>query len=132
MPTWQDFLLSLLQDKQPQRILLRDASLRAWLQNQPTAVVAVDTLPADMAWLFWEDQDISPIARLRDRCPLLAVIVPSAEDRHFKTFISLGFERRFHSAEQGMSIFVHDIATYKSVPDWLNSKFWANPERWEP
>lgn len=24
------------------------------------------------------------------------------------------------------------IETYKTTPDWLNSKFWANPERWSP
>ncbi|MFY5624612.1 DUF6231 family protein, partial [Acinetobacter baumannii] len=22
------------------------------------------------------------------------------------------------------------ILTYKHVPDWFNSKFWANPENW--
>ena len=25
----------------------------------------------------------------------------------------------------------YDIRTYKSVPDWLNPKFWANPENWD-
>jgi hypothetical protein len=24
-----------------------------------------------------------------------------------------------------------DIRHYKSVPDWLNPKYWANPENWE-
>lgn len=25
----------------------------------------------------------------------------------------------------------YDIRTYKAVPDWLNPKFWANPENWD-
>lgn len=25
-----------------------------------------------------------------------------------------------------------DLATYKPAPDWLNARFWAHPERWEP
>ncbi|MDD3447840.1 MAG: DUF6231 family protein [Gammaproteobacteria bacterium] len=24
-----------------------------------------------------------------------------------------------------------DIATYKVTPDWLNSRYWANPELWD-
>jgi len=27
-----------------------------------------------------------------------------------------------------MQIYAFDIATYKTTPDWLNSKYWANPE----
>jgi len=27
-----------------------------------------------------------------------------------------------------MQIYAFDIATYKITPDWLNSKYWANPE----
>jgi hypothetical protein len=23
-----------------------------------------------------------------------------------------------------------DIHTYKEVPDWLNAKYWANPQNW--
>ena len=28
------------------------------------------------------------------------------------------------------SLFYFDIYDYKRIPDWLNSRFWANPERW--
>jgi hypothetical protein len=28
-------------------------------------------------------------------------------------------------------LFGHDIASYKATPDWLNAKYWANPERWD-
>ena len=32
----------------------------------------------------------------------------------------------------GLRIHYYDLDTYKTVPDWLNARFWANPERWEP
>jgi hypothetical protein len=31
-----------------------------------------------------------------------------------------------------LRIHYYDLDTYKSVPDWLNNRYWANPERWEP
>jgi hypothetical protein len=32
--------------------------------------------------------------------------------------------------KQGWQAWSYDIRSYKSVPDWLNPKFWANPENW--
>ncbi len=29
------------------------------------------------------------------------------------------------------SLWQFNILTYKHVPDWFNSKFWANPENWD-
>lgn len=28
-------------------------------------------------------------------------------------------------------LYAFDIATYKVTPDWLNSRYWANPELWD-
>ena len=28
-------------------------------------------------------------------------------------------------------LFEYNIFSYKSVPDWLNNKFWANPKMWD-
>lgn len=30
-----------------------------------------------------------------------------------------------------IQVFEFDIRTYKSAPDWLNAKNWANPEQWD-
>jgi hypothetical protein len=30
--------------------------------------------------------------------------------------------------QQVLSLFTYDLREYKQVPDWLNAKFWANPE----
>jgi len=27
-----------------------------------------------------------------------------------------------------LTLFTYDLREYKQVPDWLNAKFWANPE----
>jgi hypothetical protein len=47
-------------------------------------------------------------------------------------FRALGFELALFDADAGVRVYHYDIETYKSVPDWLNARFWAHPERWEP
>lgn len=48
------------------------------------------------------------------------------------TLIGLGLTRqaRYEVGGTNWQAWSHDIRTYKSVPDWLNPKFWANPENW--
>lgn len=45
-------------------------------------------------------------------------------------FFSLALQasERFQREEQVLSLFTYDLLDYKQVPDWLNAKFWANPE----
>lgn len=45
---------------------------------------------------------------------------------------SLGFTQLIDktSHEQNFALWQFNILTYKHVPDWFNSKFWANPENW--
>ncbi|MFP5410585.1 MAG: DUF6231 family protein [Gammaproteobacteria bacterium] len=47
-------------------------------------------------------------------------------------FLALGFELAAHDTAAGVRLHAFDLDTYKTVPDWLNARFWANPERWEP
>jgi hypothetical protein len=47
-------------------------------------------------------------------------------------FRALGFELALVDVEATVRIYHYDIETYKTVPDWLNARFWAHPERWEP
>lgn len=44
--------------------------------------------------------------------------------------LALGF-RQLDENEDGVKLFGYDIDNYKQTPDWLNSKNWANPERWD-
>ena len=49
-----------------------------------------------------------------------------------EAFRALGFMCEVIDAEAGVSIQSYDLAHYKSTPDWLNARFWAHPDRWEP
>lgn len=45
-------------------------------------------------------------------------------------FFSLALQasERFQREEQELTLFTYDLLDYKQVPDWLNARFWANPE----
>lgn len=45
-------------------------------------------------------------------------------------FFSLALQasERFSRDEQVLTLFTYDLREYKQVPDWLNARFWANPE----
>ncbi|MCY1517439.1 hypothetical protein D9M68_521200 [compost metagenome] len=42
--------------------------------------------------------------------------------------LALQASERFRRDEQTLTLFTYDLHEYKQVPDWLNAKFWANPE----
>ena len=42
--------------------------------------------------------------------------------------LALQASERFQRDEQVLSLFTYDLREYKQVPDWLNAKFWANPQ----
>ncbi len=42
--------------------------------------------------------------------------------------LALQVSARFQRGTQTLTLFTYDLHDYKQVPDWLNAKFWANPE----
>ena len=42
--------------------------------------------------------------------------------------LALQISARFKRNEQTLTLFTYDLFDYKQVPDWLNAKFWANPQ----
>ncbi|HEN8709575.1 TPA: hypothetical protein U8203_000391 [Pseudomonas putida] len=42
--------------------------------------------------------------------------------------LALSASEKFRRDEQVLSLFTYDLHDYKQVPDWLNARFWANPE----
>lgn len=46
-------------------------------------------------------------------------------------FRALGFSLCFSDDAENLNIYDYDLATYKPVPDWLNARYWAHPERWK-
>lgn len=70
------------------------------------------------------------LVRLRD---LFAKKMMLIADQFFeKKLRALGFSQFVDTQQEvvGVQIWQFNILTYKHVPDWFNSKFWANPENW--
>lgn len=42
--------------------------------------------------------------------------------------LALNASERFVRDGQELRLFTYDLLDYKQVPDWLNARFWANPE----
>lgn len=42
--------------------------------------------------------------------------------------LALQSSEHFQRDEQVLTLFTYDLREYKQVPDWLNARFWANPE----
>lgn len=61
----------------------------------------------------------------------IAVLVDLAASGWSTTdFYSLALQanERFERDGQVLTLFTYDLREYKQVPDWLNAKFWANPQ----
>ena len=45
---------------------------------------------------------------------------------------ALGLQQQARFEQDGdlIDVWSFDIRTYKTVPDWLNPRFWANPDNW--
>lgn len=44
---------------------------------------------------------------------------------------ALGFRPWWHEADSGITLQGFNLYDYKQRPDWLNAKYWANPELWD-
>lgn len=48
-----------------------------------------------------------------------------------QTCFAMGFRQALHSVSDGSEyqLYEYRLKNYKQAPEWLNSRFWANPER---
>lgn len=73
------------------------------------------------------------IARVRlYAAPRLLLAASRACTLDDDAFRALGFSLSLTDPAARVRVYEYDLATYKTVPDWLNARFWAHPERWEP
>lgn len=88
-------------------------------------------------WLNYNEfLQISPmqkaqvLVKLRDLMAKRIVVAAQLGDE--KLLRSLGFTRLLEHSQQAadFEFWQFNILTYKQVPDWLNARFWANPENW--
>ena len=49
-------------------------------------------------------------------------------------FLALGMQvfQRLDCPAGAVVLYRYSIHDYKQIPDWLNNKYWAHPERWKP
>ncbi|MQW91627.1 hypothetical protein GFH30_06060 [Acinetobacter wanghuae] len=116
-----------------QSILWHHFSVSAFLnlpfqQRYDMGVVMLDS--SEMQDL--DTQKMSQIlVKLRDLFAKRLVVVSRLQDE--KLLRALGFtqliDKTTHEAD--FALWQFNILTYKHVPDWFNSKFWANPENWD-
>ncbi|MFC3901364.1 hypothetical protein SAMN05421749_10116 [Acinetobacter marinus] len=70
------------------------------------------------------------VVRMRDLfAKKIIIFAPLARTKQLR---SLGFNQLLEIVPEDspVQIWQFNILTYKHVPDWFNSKFWANPENW--
>ncbi|UVE18851.1 DUF6231 family protein [Pseudomonas sp. LS44] len=150
--TPQQALAGLLERYAPNRLLLVGASelpaVQAFQEAHPDCQLAqasAGPLPADLAAQRF---DLALIADCLEHLPKrtglqllggirnlnasrLAVLVDLQASAWQETdFFSLALQasERFQRGDQTLTLFTYDLREYKQVPDWLNAKFWANPE----
>ncbi len=79
------------------------------------------------------------LARLRDvLARQICVVLPPVREAPEQPIqwtpsrlAALGFNLTGQTAARGAErLYYYDVATYKPDPDWLNSRHWANPQRW--
>jgi hypothetical protein len=82
------------------------------------------------------DQASALLAHLRDLAAarvLVSVRPNAATHCQRDPLAALGFRQLDTHNENGQQIAVFDfnLRDYKSTPDWLNARFWANPALWD-
>ncbi|MBF4206634.1 DNA-binding response regulator [Pseudomonas donghuensis] len=149
--TPQQALAALLDRYAPQRLLLigeRFPALEAFAQAHPHVQIAVASpgpLPGELAAQRFDLAllvDCLEHLPKRDGLQLLggirnlnasrvAVLADlSACGWQETDFFALALQasEKFQRDAQVLNLFTYDLHEYKQIPDWLNAKFWANPE----
>lgn len=150
--TPQQALAALLAQHAPQSLLLIGAeqlpALQAFLAAHPQCRYAhaePGDLPAELAAQRFDlaifvdclehlskRSGLELLAGVRNlNASKLAVLVDiNACDWQLSDFYSLALQasEQFQRETQTLTLFTYDLREYKQVPDWLNAKFWANPQ----
>ncbi|CDF82833.1 hypothetical protein PKB_1471 [Pseudomonas knackmussii B13] len=150
--TPQQALAALLDRYAPKYLLLvgatRIPAVDAFLQAHPDCQLdscAAGPLPADLAAKRYdlalladclehlERRDalqlVGGIRNLNSSRVAVLVDLQAAGARETDFYaLAMQASERFQRDEQTLTLFTYDLREYKQVPDWLNAKFWANPE----
>ena len=141
---WRDHLRTHLLEIQPESVCALDAAAHQLAGNalRNTPVRAHKHLPDSPCALALgidalngldaqQAQHLISQTRLYS-APRILLAVQSGCVLDEAMFRALGFTLSATDTTENMRIHYYDLDTYKTVPDWLNARFWAHPERWEP
>ena len=141
---WRDHLQTRLLEIQPESVCALDAAAEqlavSVLRNTP--VFLHGNLPAQTCALALgldalNGLDAQQAQRLINQtrlyaAPRMLLAAQAGCALDDGAFRALGFTLSATDTAANLRIYYYDLATYKTVPDWLNARYWANPERWEP
>lgn len=93
--------------------------------------LALVMLTANELEQITQSQKTQLLVKLRDLMAKRIVVTGRRADE--KLLRALGFTQLIDQThpEQDFALWQFNILTYKHVPDWFNSKYWANPENWD-
>lgn len=150
--TPQQALAALLDRYAPERLLVVGASsfpaLAAFQDAHPATSVAhaaPGALPADLAAQRFDlalvidclehlpkREGLQLLGGIRNlnasRIAVLADLTACGWKETDFFALALQSSEQFQREEQELTLFTYDLREYKQVPDWLNARFWANPE----
>ncbi|MHB1187594.1 DUF6231 family protein [Thiobacillus sp.] len=141
---WRDHLQACLLEMQPASVCALDAVARQLACSVlPDTPVRMHGNPPDSSCALalgidaLNGLDAQQAQHLISRtrlyvAPRILLVVPSGCVLDEAMFRALGFTLSATDAAADLRIHYYDLDTYKTVPDWLNARYWANPERWEP
>lgn len=142
--TWRDTLGQALRSVAPEAICALDAgalqviSDLLEIQGQLCTATA-QGIPTQLALVKDALNDLDAahartlLARVRNFVSPRIIVI--ADKRCVLTrldFLALGYETLGADEVEPIALYLFDMATYKQVPDWLNARYWAHPERWKP
>lgn len=141
---WRDLLRSHLLEQHPETAYAQDDTayrlIKTVLPN--TLVYACDTPPDTPCALALGVDSLSGLSAQEARqlinqtrlyrAPRILLAVPKSSVLDEADFRALGFMQTPTDPAEAMRIFHYDLKSYKTVPDWLNARFWAHPEHWKP
>ncbi|GAB3046320.1 DUF6231 family protein [Acinetobacter apis] len=76
------------------------------------------------------EQQSQLIVKLRDLMAKRLIVI--ADQKQAQQLRALGLTQMLNQIldDEQLMVWQFNILNYKQVPDWLNSRFWANPEHW--
>lgn len=139
----EDFIAHELAKRLPARLLPADEHARhlahVFLQARPEAEVTDEdsqgialVLIGDSLAALEQTEAIRRLAVLMRRAPVVLAAARENAPLGFNDYLSLGMQRLYGPDSGQQCVYAFDLHSYKPAPDWLNPKYWAHPERWEP